>query len=96
VARVTVGERALADLDQMIETHHLPADTRERMLQRLDQLETFPLSGSLLAGRWSGLRFISGPWSWMLLIYRYDEADDLVTVAVIQDGRTSTAATAER
>jgi plasmid stabilization system protein ParE len=96
VARVEVGRRAVSDLEELIETHRLPSDTRDRVKKSLQRLETFPCSGAQLVGRWSGLRFITGPWRWMLIIYRYKEDDALVTIAAIQDGRASTAATSAR
>jgi hypothetical protein len=40
------------------------------------------------------MRFILGPWRWMLIVHTYQEADDIVLVVTIQDGRSSTAATA--
>ena len=38
--------------------------------------------GRALTGRWSGTRFVLGPWPWMFLVS-------------IQDGRASEAATGE-
>ena len=40
------------------------------------------------------MRFILGPWRWMLIIYSYEEPDDVVLVVAFQDGRSSAAATA--
>ncbi len=40
------------------------------------------------------LRFILGPWRWMLILYSYEEPDDVVLVVAFQDGRSSAAATA--
>jgi hypothetical protein len=44
--------------------------------------------GSELPGRWSPLRFVLGPWRWLL-------GEDLVVVVTIQDARSSFAATSE-
>jgi len=53
----------------------------------------FPLLGASLDGRWHGYRFILGPWRWMLIVYAYDGEADIVSIATIQDGRTSDAVT---
>jgi hypothetical protein len=52
--------------------------------------------GPALAGRWQGLRFILGPWRWLLLVYVHIEAEDRVVVVAVQDSRSSTAVTAAR
>jgi hypothetical protein len=84
---------AVEDLDRMIITHSLPADTKARVKRSLVVLEHFPRIGRQLQGRWHPMRFILGPWRWMLIIYNYDETNDLVVVLTIQDARSSTAAT---
>ncbi|HXV34214.1 MAG TPA: type II toxin-antitoxin system RelE/ParE family toxin [Gaiellaceae bacterium] len=89
MARVELSEAAVEDLDRLVWTHSLPADTRERLARSLRHLERFPLLGPELEGRWSGLRFVLGPWRWMLVVYAYLETDDLVAVVTIQDGRSS-------
>lgn len=45
--------------------------------------------GAELGGRWSGFRFLLGPWRWMILVYVVFEDDDRVVVVTIQDGRSS-------
>jgi plasmid stabilization system protein ParE len=95
VARVEVARAALADLDRLVRTHSLPRDTRERVRASLEPLQRFPRLGPELAGRWTGFRFILGPWRWMLLVYVFDERSDRVVVVTIQDARTSTAATVD-
>jgi len=52
--------------------------------------------GSELIGRWGGLRFLLGPWRWMLLVYVFIEGEDRVVVVTPQDGRSSDAATVHR
>jgi len=91
VARIELSEGAVEDLDRLIRTHSLPADTKERLVRSLRHLERFPRLGPELEGRWSGLRFLLGPWRWMLIVYTYLEADDRVVVVTIQDGRSSAA-----
>lgn len=41
------------------------------------------------------MRFLLGPWRWMLIVYEYIELDDRVVVVTIQDARTSSATTAD-
>jgi hypothetical protein len=40
--------------------------------------------GAELSGRWSGFRFLLGPWRWMILVYAYLEEHDRVVVVTIQ------------
>ena len=55
-------------------------------------LETFPLSGSQLQGRWAPTRFVLGPWPWLILLYDYDESADRVFVVAAHDARSATSA----
>jgi plasmid stabilization system protein ParE len=96
VARVELAIAAVEDLDSLIRTHSLPADTRERVARSLRSLAQFPKIGPPLAGRWEGFRFILGPWRWLILVYMYIETEDRVAVVTIQDARSSIAATASR
>lgn len=93
MARVELAVTSVEDLDRLARTHSLPADTRARVRRGLVQLEQFPRLGPELHGRWSGLRFILGPWRWMLVIYQYDEPGDRCIVLTIQDARSTSAAT---
>jgi plasmid stabilization system protein ParE len=93
VARVEIACAAVEDLDRLIATLSLPADTRGRVRRSLRPLADFPRVGAELTGRWEGLRFILGPWRWMLLVYEHQEADDRVVVLTVQDARSSSAAT---
>ncbi|HTX28158.1 MAG TPA: hypothetical protein VME19_14185 [Streptosporangiaceae bacterium] len=77
----------------MIITHSLPQDTKERVRRSLRPLEQFPRIGRKLEGRWEPLRFILGPWRWMLVLYSYEEPDDIALVVAFQDARSSSAAT---
>jgi plasmid stabilization system protein ParE len=96
VARVELSAAAAEDLDRLIYTHSLPADTKNRVRHRLRPLARFPLLGSGLSGRWSGFRFVLGPWRWMVIVYVHLEAEDRVVVVTIQDGRSSSPATSSR
>jgi plasmid stabilization system protein ParE len=91
LAQVRLSVDAVKDLDRMILTHSLPADTRDRVRRSLRVLEQFPRIGRQLEGRWTPLRFILGPWRWLLILYSYE---DLVLVVAFQDAQSSAAATA--
>jgi plasmid stabilization system protein ParE len=93
LSEVRLSLDAVKDLDRMIITHSLPPDTRERVRRSLRPLEQFPRIGRQLEGRWKPLRFILGPWRWMLILYSYEEHDDIVLVVAVQDARSSAAAT---
>ena len=96
MAKVVAAQRARSDLTQLIATHNLPDDTRDRVRRSLSQLETFPLAGRRLVGRWHGFRVILRPWPWTLLVHQYDERTETVMVDAIHDAPTASAATAER
>ena len=89
MARVEVARAAVEDLDRLIAFLSLPADTRARVRASIGPLAQFPLLGPELTGRWEGLRFVLGPWRWMLIIYEYLEGDDRVVILTIQDARSS-------
>jgi hypothetical protein len=93
VAEVRLSAVAVEDLDRMILTNSLPADTRDRVKRSLQALKRFPRLGRELEGRWRSFRFILGPWRWMLILYIYEEESDVVFVVTIQDARSSSAAT---
>jgi hypothetical protein len=56
--------------------------------QSVRVLETFPLIGPGLPDRWDGLRFLVGPWRWLVIVYRVVTPDRVVVVA-IHDVRSS-------
>lgn len=87
MAQVVVSPRAKRDVDEAIPKLNLPADTWSRIVRSLRVLETFPFAGPELGGRWAPTRFLFGPWSWMVLLYRYDEASDRVFVLSVHDAR---------
>jgi hypothetical protein len=96
VARVELAGVAIEDLDTLIRTHSLPADTRARVAHSLRALERFPLMGPALSGRWEGFRFLLGPWRWLLLVYVFIEPEGRVVVVTVQDGRSGNAASTAR
>ena len=93
MASVEVSPRARRNLERMVETHSLPESTLQRFERSIRPLTEFPLLGSPLSGRWSGYRYVLGPWRWMIVVYEYHEADDLVAVVTVQDGRSAHSAT---
>jgi hypothetical protein len=96
VAQIFWAESARSALDQLILSHSLPADTRERVKHSLLPLGRFPRLGPEIARLEDGkeLRFLIGPWPWLLLIYLYDEETDHVTVVSPEDGRSATSSVA--
>jgi mRNA-degrading endonuclease RelE of RelBE toxin-antitoxin system len=93
VTRIVVAERAKSDVEQLIISRELPADTHERVRRALSQLETFPLAGRRLVGRWRAYRVVIGPLPWMLLVYQFDDTTDTVTVLAVHDARSVSSAT---
>jgi plasmid stabilization system protein ParE len=96
LARVVIAERAQANLRAMMRTHSLPSSTRERVRLAIAPLAEFPQLGPEFVGKWEGLRFVLGPWPWMLIVYRWDRDSDTVVVVTIQDARSSRSATSGR
>lgn len=93
MAAVELARAAIEDLERLIVVLSLPSDTRDHVRSSLAPLAEFPRLGPELTGRWSGMRFLLGPWRWMLLVYEHDEDADRVVVLTIQDARSSSAAT---
>lgn len=96
MARVEWSAEAVRSLDRLIRTHILAEDTRKRVRHSLQPLEDFPLLGPALGARRQDLRFVLGPWRWMIVVYAYFEDEDRVVVVAVEDGRSSAAATATR
>ncbi len=96
MAQVVITPQAQRDVNEAISALNLPKDAWTRIGRSLRVLETFPLAGPELAGRWAPTRFVIGPWSWMILLYRYEESSDLAYVVAVHDGRSATSATTGR
>jgi len=94
VAQVEITRVAVEDLDRLIATLSLPADTRQRVQSCLTPLSVHPLLGPALAGRWQPLRVLLGPWRWMLLLYEDDQQADRVVIVTVQDARRPVESTA--
>lgn len=87
MAQVIVTPQAQRNVNESIASLNLPDDTWPRVAHSLKALEMFPLAGAELGGRWSPTRFVLGPWSWMLLLYRHEESSDRVFVVAMHDAR---------
>lgn len=76
---------------RLILTHALPTDTRERIKASLRPLARFPRLGPEITRLETGgeLRFVVGPWPWLILVHLYDEGHDRVTVVSAEDGRAA-------
>jgi len=96
LARVVVTPRAVEDLHDLVAELGLGPGAIARVQRSLRILERFPLAGRALRGEWEGTRFLIGPWPWMILVYVYDDADDVVFVVAVHDGRSGRAATTRR
>jgi hypothetical protein len=84
-------------VEEAISTLNLPDGTWARIARSLRTLEMFPLAGpELTDGNWAPARFELGPWSWMVLLYRYEESSDRVYIVAMHDGRSAASATAEQ
>ena len=90
---VVVAPAALKALERLIESRSLPTSTHARVVATFDGLRLFPERGAPLAGRWSGFRYVLGPWSWLLIVYVYDSPSDTVQIVTLQDARSAIAAT---
>jgi plasmid stabilization system protein ParE len=96
VARVVVTEAAARSLSELIDSHSLPSDTAARVRRSLSPLARFPRLGTVVDPATPDERFLLGPWRWLVIVYAYREADDLVAVLAFEDGRSARAATTRR
>lgn len=89
--QVVVTPRARGDVDEAIAALTLPEDTWTRVVRSLRILESFPLAGAQLEGRWAPTRLALGPWSWMVFVYEYEETSDRVFIVAMHDARSAAA-----
>jgi len=94
VAQIIVTPQAQRDVEAAAAALELPGDRWARIARSLRVLKTFPLAGPKLEGRWAPLRFVLGPWPWMILLYRYDRSSDKVFVIAMHDARSANSAKA--
>ncbi len=94
MTRLEWSEQALSGLDRLVLTHSLPADTRARVEASARPLERFPLLGPEIRTLEEGsLRFLIGPWPWLLIIYLYVEAEERIVIVSVEDGRAAQSTT---
>jgi plasmid stabilization system protein ParE len=94
VAKLLVSPTAADALAQLIRTHSLPADTKDRFKRSVVPLAEFPRLGRELDGAgFEGMRFLLGPWRWFVIVYSSDASADEVWILTVEDARSSTAAT---
>ena len=96
MTRLVVTETAARSLAELIDSHSLPVDTRDRVRRTVEPLTRFPLFGPALDPEAPQLRFLIGPWRWLVIVYAYREADDTVAILAFEDGRSARSATAKR
>lgn len=96
MAQIVVTPQARRDIDEATTALSLPDDTWVRVARSLRVLEAFPLAGAELAMRWAPTRFVLGPWSWMILLYRFEESSNQVFVVAMHDARSAASATSSR
>jgi hypothetical protein len=96
VTRLVVTETAARSLADLIDSHSLPVDTHDRIRHSLEPLKRFPLFGAALDAASPQLRFLIGPWRWLVIVYAYREADDTVAIIAFEDGRSARSATTGR
>jgi len=96
MAEVIVTPQAREDVEAAIAELNLPTDTWARIARSLSVLETFPLAGRALPGRWAPARFVLGPWPWMILLHTHDEASDRVYILAAHDARSVSSPTSSR
>ena len=96
MAQAIVTPRARQDVEEAISAYGLPADTWARISRSLRALENSPLAGHALTGPKVSARFVLGPWSWMILLYRYEKPSDEIYLIAVHDARSVTSPSAMR
>ena len=97
MTKLLVSPTAADALARLILTHSLPADTKDRFKRSVAPLVEFPRLGrELEGGGFEGMRFLLGPWRWLVIVYSYDPDADEVWILTVEDARSSTAATHSR
>ncbi len=87
------SEQALRGLEQLVFSHSLPTDTRQRIENSAIPLVRFPRIGPALRELSDGseLRFLIGPWPWLIIVYLYREPEMRIVLVSIEDGRSAMA-----
>lgn len=89
MASVIVTPTAQRNLDDITATHTLPETTLDRFGESVAPLRQFPRMGTIVSRRTGDLRYILGPWRWMIILYRYYEDADQVRIVSVHDGRSA-------
>jgi hypothetical protein len=82
-----VTQQARRDVLRAMSALDLPADTWPQIARCLRGLKSPPSAEGRLEGRWAPARFVLGPWPWMILLYRCDEAADEIFLVAMHDAR---------
>jgi plasmid stabilization system protein ParE len=94
MAKLLISPTAADALARLILTHSLPADTKDRFKRSVASLAEFPrLGNELEAPGFEGMRFLLGPWRWLVIVYSYDLDAEVVWILTVEDARSSTAVT---
>ncbi len=94
MARLEWSEVALTGLERLVATHVLPSDTRQRVERTAEPLRRFPRLGpELRSADGEELRFLVGPWRWLVIVYLYTAAEDRVVIVAVEDGRGAASTT---
>ena len=88
-ARVVVHAQLQGLIDDLLS--HSPAFRRQ-----WQRLERFPRLGPVLDPSTPELRFLLGPWRWLVIVYAHREVGDLVAVIAFEDARSALSATTRR
>ena len=84
MARVELSAAASEDLERLIRTHSLPANTKERVKRSLQPLGRFPLLGAALENRWSSFRFVRAGADGGVYVRRDDQwSSEIQTAALL-------------
>jgi plasmid stabilization system protein ParE len=89
MATIVVTEAAARSLMELVDSHSLPDDTADRIRRTLAPLSRFPLLGPAIDPARPELRFLIGPWRWLVIVYAYRERENLVAVLAFEDGRSA-------
>jgi hypothetical protein len=97
MTRLEWSEGAVAGLDRLVRSHSLPADTRTRVEASARPLERFPRFGPELRSLADEeeLRFLIGPWPWLVIVYLFLARENRIVLVSIEDGRAATSTIGE-
>jgi plasmid stabilization system protein ParE len=93
MARLEWSERARTQVEQLVLSHSLLSDTGARIEASAQPLARFPRFGPEIKGVAEGgeLRFLIGPWPWLVIVYLYLASEERVVIVSVEDGRGASA-----